>query len=132
MNILNSHAENIIKANIKRFGKDIEFKRPKLNEFKENTGVFETTEKQRCIYHLASDYGNDDAKQSDAGKTHGYKAEMLLTEYNKNIKENDYCNVGDKLYRIYSITNYDQENKFIDIALEEVRNESNKGFGNNV
>lgn len=133
MIVLNNHAENIIKANIRRAGRDIEFKRPVLNKFKENTGKFEIFETQRCIYHLASDYGNDDVRQSDAGKTHGYKIEMLLTEYNANIKENDYCNVGDKFYRIYSIINYDQENKFIDISLEEVRcDEPDKGFGKNV
>lgn len=125
MKVLNVYAENIIRNNIKRFGKNIEFKRPVPNKFKETTDTFEISKIQRCIYHLASDYGKDDAKQSDAGKTHNYKVEMLLTEYSDNIKENDYCNIGGKLYRIYSIQNYDQENKFIDISLEEVRHESN-------
>lgn len=125
MKVLNNNSENIIRNNIKRFGINIEFKRPVLNKYKEVTDEFEITEIQQCIFHTPSDYGFDNAEQTDAGKTHGYKKEMLLTEYNENIKEEDYCNVGNKFYRIYSVNNYQQSDKFIDIALQEVRRESN-------
>lgn len=125
MNVLNSNAENIIKRNIQCFGDDIEFKRPVLNKYQEVEKAFEITLIQRCIFHVPSDYGVDSAVQADSGKTHGYKKEMLLTEYNENIKVEDYCNVGDKFYRIYAINNYQNSDKFIEISLEEVRRELN-------
>lgn len=125
MNILNSNAENIIKRNIQCFGDDIEFKRPVLNKYQEVEKAFEITLIQRCIYHLPSSYGLDAPIQADSGKTHGSNMEKLLTEYNENIKVEDYCNVGDKFYRIYNISNYQNSDKFIDISLEEVRRELN-------
>lgn len=132
MNVLNKNAENIIRNNIKRFGKEIEFKRPKLNKYKEVKNSFEIIVNQKCIYHLASDYSADDSRKSDAGKVQAGKKEMLLTEYNSNIKFDDYCNIGEKLYRISNITNYQQSNKFIDILLEEVQGELNERPGENV
>lgn len=133
MNVLNTNAENIIKNNIRRFGLDVEFKKPKLNTFQEPTGEeeFETTLIQQCIYHTVSDYTADEAIQSDAGKTHSYKSQALLTEYNAKIKEENYCVVSGKLYRIFSINNYQQCDKFIDISIEEVRRESNTRVGEN-
>lgn len=122
MKILNNNASNVIKNNIARFGRDIAFKRANLNKYKE-VESYQETEKQRCIYHTASDLAN--GLQSDAGKTHSHKKEMLLTVYNENIMPEDYCNIGDRLYRITSIENYQNDSEFIDIVLTEVRNESN-------
>lgn len=126
MKILNNNAINVIKNNISRYGKEIEFKRPELNEYGEVTDGFEITVTQKCIYHVAADYGLDNAIQGDSGKAHGYKTEMLLTAANENIKIEDYCNVGDKFYRIFSINDYQNDERFIEISLEEVRRESNK------
>lgn len=132
MNVLNNNAENIIKNNIKRFGKEIEFKRAKLNKYKENSNSYEAIVSQKCIYHLATDYSSDNSNKKDAGKTQAGKKEMLLTEYNSDIKFDDYCTIGDKFYRVSNITNYQQSNKFIDILLEEVQSELNERFGDNV
>lgn len=130
MDILNKFAENVIDINIQRFGQDIEFKSPVLNDYGEVTDEFEIIAIQKCIYHVSSDYGAVEAKQSDAGKVAGLRKEMLLTYYNEKIKPEVYCNVGDKFYRVYDVNNYQQSDKFIDVLLEEVKHESNRQFNN--
>lgn len=128
MNVLNNNAKNILRKNIKRFGIDIEFKKPVLNAYREVTDEFEITVTQRCIYHTTSEC---EPKQSDSGKSHSYKKEMLLTEYNESIKPETYCHIRDKFYRVYGTISYQQSDEFIDVLLEEVRHESNPRSGTN-
>lgn len=125
MKILNAYAENIIRRNIDLSGKIIEFKRADKNKYKEDTDVLEITAIQKCIYHTALDYSQLNLEHSDAGRTVKEKKELLLTNFNDNIKMGDYCNIGDKLYIVYDILDFDQERKFVDISIEEVKHELN-------
>lgn len=122
MDVINNYALNVITKRIAMYGKDIEFKTVKLNDYNEPVqgGFEEKTVTLKCIYHL-TDSRYSDFNNSDGGKNPGYYQQMLLAKFDDSVKIGNHCFVNGKEYVVTDICNYNLSNKVMDISICEVQ-----------
>ena len=115
-----------LRRELKRIGKEYEFKRPKQNEFKEPTKQEDFIVKLTGIYHEQNSYikntVNSATQQGGVVQVRTKKVPMILCLYDdaKFLKTGDIVRFNSKKYKVNGVVNIQEWNIISDISLEVV------------
>lgn len=109
-----------VRRELKRSGTDYEFKRAKLNAFKESTKELELAGKLRGLYHEQSSHVS--VTTGETTQTRTKKVPMILCLYDdaKSLKLGDVVKINSKELKVTGVTNIQEWNIIADISLEVV------------
>lgn len=111
-----------IKRELKRAGIDFEFKRSKLNDFKEPTRDYEPVGALKCLYHEQN--GKVQIKTGDTTQVRTKKIPMLLCLYQDaellKLQVGDRVKINSKTFNVTGIVNIQEWNIIADISLEVI------------
>ena len=111
-----------IKRELKRVGIDLEFKRSKLNDFKEPTRDYEPVGTLKCLYHEQN--GKVQIKTGATTQVRTKKIPMLLCLYQDaeslKLQVGDRVKINSKTFNVTGIVNIQEWNIIADISLEVV------------
>lgn len=104
----------------KRSGKLYEFKRAKLNDFKEPVNDYDTVTQLTGLYHEQN--GSISVATGDTTQTRTKKVPMILCLYEdaKSIKLGDIVEINSKVFKVTGFVNIQEWNIIADISLEVV------------
>lgn len=111
-----------LRRELKRIGKEYEFKRAKLNAFKEPTDNELLAGKLIGLYHEQN--GSISITTGDTTQTRTKKVPMILCLY----EDANFLNIGDKVkinsktFKVTGIVNIQEWNVIADISLEVIDN----------
>lgn len=111
-----------IRRELKRIGKNYEFKRAKLNAFKEPMNEEDSVGKIVGLYHEQN--GNISITTGDTTQTRTKKIPMILCLYEdvNFLKIDDKVKINSKTFKVTGIVNIQEWNIIADISLEIVDN----------
>lgn len=115
-----------LRRELKRIGKEYEFKRAKLNDFKEPTNDEFVVGKLRGIYHEQNSYikntVNSAIQTGGVVQVRTKKVPMVLCLYDdaKFLKTGDKVKINSKTYKVNGIVNIQEWNIISDISLEVI------------
>ena len=111
-----------IQRELKRIGKKYEFKRAKLNDFKEPTDDEELVGKLLGLHHEQN--SNISITTGDTTQIRTKKIPMILCLYEDakllGIKVNDKVKINSRTFKVTGIVNIQEWNIILDISLEVV------------
>lgn len=109
-----------LRRELKRVGTEYEFKRAKLNNFKEPTNESVLAGKLTGLYHEQNSHVS--ITTSDATQTRTKKVPMILCLYEdaKTLKLGDTVKINSKELKVTGIVNIQEWNIIADISLEVV------------
>lgn len=109
-----------LRRELKRIGKEYEFKRAKLNDFKEPTKEDEFAGKLLGLYHEQN--SNVSITTGDTTQTRTKKVPMILCLYEDAtfLKIGDKVEINSKTFKVTGIVNIQEWNIIADISLEVV------------
>ena len=109
-----------IRRELKKVGKEYEFRRAELNKFKEPTENELFVGKLVGLYHEQN--SNVSITTGDTTRTRTKKIPMILCLYEdvKSLKINDKVKINSKTFKIIGIVNIQEWNIVADISLEVV------------
>lgn len=109
-----------LRRELKRGGTDYEFKRAKLNAFKEPTKELELAGRLRGLYHEQSSHVS--VTMGETTQTRTKKVPMILCLYDdaKSLKLGDVVKMNSKELKVTGVTNIQEWNIIADISLEVV------------
>ena len=111
-----------IQRELKKIGKKYEFKRAKLNDFKEPTDEKELVGKLLGLYHEQN--GSISITTGDTTQVRTKKIPMILCLYEDakllSIKVNDEVKINSRTFKVTGIVNIQEWNIISDISLEVV------------
>lgn len=109
-----------VRRELKRIGKVYEFKRAKLNDFKEPTKDSEVAGKLTGLYHEQN--SNVSITTGDTTQTRTKKVPMILCLYEDAtfLKIGDKVKINSKTFKVTGIVNIQEWNIISDISLEVV------------
>ena len=109
-----------LRRELKRSGKEYEFKRAKLNKFKEPTGESEFAVKLFGLYHELNSYVV--ASTGDTTRTRTKKTPMILCLYEDaaTLKVDDFVEINSKKMKVTGIVNIQEWSVIADISLEVI------------
>lgn len=109
-----------LRRELKRIGKEYEFKRAKLNDFKEPTKEEEFAGKLLGLYHEQS--SNVSITTGDTTQTRTKKIPMILCLYEDAtfLKIGDKIKINSKTFKVTGVVNIQEWNIIADISLEVI------------
>lgn len=109
-----------IRRELKKVGVDYEFKRAKLNAFKEQTNEDELAGKIKGLYHEQNSHVS--VTTGETTRTRTKKTPMILCLYEdaKALKVDDFVMINSKKFKVTGIVNVQEWNIIGDISLEVV------------
>ena len=109
-----------LRRELKRIGKEYEFKRAKFNDFKEPTKEDEFAGKLLGLYHEQN--SNVSITTGDTTQTRTKKVPMILCLYEDAtfLKIGDKVEINSKTFKVTGIVNIQEWNIIADISLEVV------------
>lgn len=109
-----------IRRELKKIGKEYEFKRAKLNAFKEPTKEDEFAGKLIGLYHEQN--SNVSIVTGDTTQTRTKKIPMILCLYEDAtfLKIGDKVKINSKTFKVTGVTNIQEWNIIADISLEVI------------
>lgn len=111
-----------VRRELKRIGKEYEFKRAKLNDFKEPTKDSVVAGKLTGLYHEQN--SNVSVTTGDTTQTRTKKVPMILCLYEDAtfLKIGDFVKINSKTFKVTGVTNIQEWNIIADISLEVIDN----------
>lgn len=111
-----------VRRELKRIGKEYEFKRAKLNDFKEPTKDSVVAGKLTGLYHEQN--SNVSITTGDTTQTRTKKVPMILCLYEDAtfLKIGDFVKINSKTFKVTGVTNIQEWNIIADISLEVIDN----------
>ena len=111
-----------IRRELKRVGKEYEFKRAKLNDFKEPTKDSVVVGKLTGLYHEQN--SNVSITTGDTTQTRTKKVPMILCLYEDAtfLKIDDFVKINSKTFKVTGVVNIQEWNIIADISLEVIDN----------
>lgn len=111
-----------LRRELKRIGKEYEFKRAKLNNFKEPTNDSVVAGKLTGLYHEQN--SNVSVTTGDTTQTRTKKVPMILCLYEdaKFLKMDDTVKINSKTFKVTGVVNIQEWNIIADISLEVIDN----------
>lgn len=111
-----------LRRELKRNGKEYEFKRAKLNDFKEPTKDSVVAGKLTGLYHEQN--SNVSITTGDTTQTRTKKVPMILCLYEDAtfLKIGDFVKINSKTFKVTGIVNIQEWNIIADISLEVTDN----------
>lgn len=111
-----------LRRELKRIGKEYEFKRAKLNDFKEPTKDSVAAGKLTGLYHEQN--SNVSVTTGDTTQTRTKKVPMILCLYEdaKFLKMDDIVKINSKTFKVTGVVNIQEWNIIADISLEVIDN----------
>lgn len=111
-----------LRRELKRIGKEYEFKRDKLNDFKEPTKDSVVAGKLTGLYHEQN--SNVSVTTGDTTQTRSKKVPMILCMYEDAtfLKVDDKVKINSKTFKVTGVVNIQEWNIIADISLEVVDN----------
>lgn len=111
-----------VRRELKRIGKEYEFKRAKLNDFKEPTKDSVVAGKLIGLYHEQN--SNVSITTGDTTQTRTKKVPMILCLYEDAtfLKIGDFVKINSKTFKVTGVTNIQEWNIIADISLEVTDN----------
>lgn len=111
-----------VRRELKRIGKEYEFKRAKLNDFKEPTKDSVVAGKLTGLYHEQN--SNVSITTGDTTQTRTKKVPMILCLYEDAtfLKIGDFVKINSKTFKVTGVTNVQEWNIIADISLEVIDN----------
>jgi hypothetical protein len=111
-----------IRRELKRTGKEYEFKRAELNDFKEPTKESVVVGKLTGLYHEQN--SNVSITTGDTTQTRTKKVPMILCLYEDAtfLKIGDIVKINSKTFKVTGIVNIQEWNIIADISLEVIDN----------
>lgn len=111
-----------LRRELKRIGKEYEFKRAKLNDFKEPTKDSVVVGKLTGLYHEQN--SNVSVTTGDTTQTRTKKVPMILCLYEdaKFLKMDDTVKINSKTFKVTGVVNIQEWNIIADISLEVIDN----------
>lgn len=111
-----------VRRELKRIGKEYEFKRAKLNDFKEPTKDSVVAGKLQGLYHEQN--SNVSITTGDTTQTRTKKVPMILCLYEDAtfLKIGDFVKINSKTFKVTGVTNIQEWNIIADISLEVIDN----------
>lgn len=111
-----------LRRELKRIGKEYEFKRAKLNDFKEPTKDSVVAGKLTGLYHEQN--SNVSVTTGDTTQTRTKKVPMILCLYEdaKFLKMDDTVKINSKTFKVTGVVNIQEWNIIADISLEVIDN----------
>lgn len=111
-----------VRRELKRIGKEYEFKRAKLNDFKEPTKDSVVAGKLTGLYHEQN--SNVSITTGDTTQTRTKKVPMILCLYEDAtfLKIGDKVKINSKMFKVTGVTNIQEWNIIADISLEVIDN----------
>lgn len=111
-----------VRRELKRIGKEYEFKRAKLNDFKEPTKEDELAGKLTGLYHEQN--SNVSITTGDTTQTRTKKVPMILCLYEDAtfLKVGDKVKINSKTFKVTGVVNIQEWNIIADISLEVIDN----------
>lgn len=109
-----------VRRELKRIGKEYEFKRAKLNDFKEPTKEDVVAGKLVGLYHEQN--SNVSITTGDTTQTRTKKIPMILCLYEDAtfLKIGDKIKINSKTFKVTGVINIQEWNIIVDISLEVV------------
>lgn len=109
-----------VRRELKRIGKEYEFKRAKLNNFKEPTNENMVAGKLTGLYHEQN--SNVSISTGDTTQTRTKKIPMILCLYEDAtfLKIGDKVKINSKTFKVTGIINIQEWNIIADISLEVI------------
>lgn len=109
-----------LRRELKRIGKEYEFKRAKLNKFKEPTSESVSAGKLMGLYHEQNSHVS--VTTGETTQTRTKKTPMILCLYEdaKTLKLGDTVKINSKELKVTGIVNIQEWNIIADISLEVV------------
>lgn len=109
-----------VRRELKRIGKEYEFKRAKLNDFKEPTKDSVVAGKLTGLYHEQN--SNVSITTGDTTQTRSKKVPMILCLYEDAnfLKVDDSVKINSKTFKVTGIVNIQEWNIIADISLEVI------------
>lgn len=109
-----------LRREIKKVGKEYEFKRAKKNEYKEPTEEKEVVAKISGLYHEQN--SNISITTGETTQTRNKKIPMILCLYEeaKPLKAGDTVEINSKKFNVTGVVNIQEWNIISDISLEVV------------
>ncbi len=111
-----------IKRELKRSGITLEFKRAKLNDFKEPTEELTLVGKLQCLYHEQNSYVK--ITTGDTTQVRTKKVPMLLCLYEDvsalDLRIGDQVRINSNTFKVTGVVNIQEWNIIADISLEVV------------
>lgn len=109
-----------VRRELKRIGKEYEFKRAKLNDFKEPTKDSVVVGKLTGLYHEQN--SNVSITTGDTTQTRSKKVPMILCLYEDAnfLKVDDSVKINSKTFKVTGIVNIQEWNIIADISLEVI------------
>lgn len=107
---------------LKRSGKQYEFKRAKLNVFKEPTNDYDIVKQLTGLYHEQN--GSISVATGDTTQTRTKKVPMILCLYEdvESIKFGDIIEINSRIFKVTGIVNIQEWNIIADISFEVIDN----------
>lgn len=111
-----------LRRELKRIGKEYEFKRAKLNDFKEPTKDEEFAGKLIGLYHEQN--SNVSLTTGDTTQTRTKKVPMILCLYEDAtfLKIGDKVKINSKTLKVTGVVNIQEWNVITDVSLEVIDN----------
>lgn len=111
-----------VRRELKRIGKEYEFKRAKLNDFKEPTKDSVVAGKLTGLYHEQN--SSVSVTTGDTTQTRTKKVPMILCLYEDAtfLKMGDMVKINSKTFKVTGVVNIQEWNIITDISLEVVDN----------
>jgi hypothetical protein len=109
-----------LRRELKRTGKEYEFKRAKLNDFKEPTKDSVVAGKLTGLYHEQN--SNVSITTGDTTQTRTKKVPMILCLYEDAtfLKIDDFVKINSKIFKVTGVVNIQEWNIIADISLEVI------------
>ena len=111
-----------LRRELKRVGKEYEFKRAELNDFKEPTKDSVVAGKLTGLYHEQN--SNVSITTGDTTQTRTKKVPMILCLYEDAtfLKIGDFVKINSKTFKVTGVTNIQEWNIIADVSLEVIDN----------
>ena len=111
-----------IRRELKRIGKEYEFKRAKLNNFKEPTKDSVVAGRLTGLYHEQN--SNVSISTGDTTQSRTKKIPMILCLHEDAtfLKIDDFVKINSKTFKVTGVTNIQEWNIIADISLEVIDN----------
>ena len=109
-----------VRRELKKVGKEFEFKRAKLNDFKEPTKDSEVAGKLRGLYHEQN--SSVSISTGDTTQTRNKKIPMILCLYEDAafLKIGDIVKFNSKTLKVTGVINVQERNIVADVSLEVI------------
>lgn len=111
-----------LRRELKRIGKEYEFKRPKLNQFKEPTNEHEQIGKFVGLYHEQNSHISVSTGETTQTRSKKIPSILCLFEDAKFLKVGDITEINSKTFRVTGVINIQEWNIIADVSLEVVDN----------